>query len=121
MNKQMDYKEAANRIEEHMRVHHMAEHPHAQKITEALQLAATVLRSIDALASLPPGGIVDMAETIKCPECNSPLECMVVVGSDESHTGRAERLYHCPSCLSSWSESTDENTGDKQFERYFFG
>ena len=58
----MDYKEAANRIEEHMAIHHMQEYPHAQKITEALRLAVTVLRNIDTLASLPPGGIVDWDE-----------------------------------------------------------
>lgn len=58
----MDYKEAAARIEEHMIIHHLQEHPHAQKITEALRLAVTVLRSIDALGSLPPGGAPDWDE-----------------------------------------------------------
>lgn len=107
----MDYKEAANRIEEHMAIHHVQEYPHAQKITEALRLAVTVLRSIGSVANQP----------IRCPECGDVLECMCAVGADKSHSGLTERLYHCRKCLSSWSESTNEQTGETKFERYFFG
>ena len=31
------------RIADHMYVHHLAEHPHCQKITEALKLAITIM------------------------------------------------------------------------------
>lgn len=40
----MTYKEAADRIEEHMRIHYNNEYPHAIKITEALELAVNVLQ-----------------------------------------------------------------------------
>ena len=63
----------------------------------------------------------DMDKQIKCPECGEPLECMYAIGSKESYDGRARRLYHCFKCLSNWSESLDENTGETRFERYFFG
>lgn len=39
----MDYLEAARRIEDHLRVHHMKEQPRCEKITEALSLAVKVL------------------------------------------------------------------------------
>lgn len=118
----MDYKEAANRIEEHMAIHHVQEYPHAQKITEALRLAVTVLRSIDALASLPPGGASNWDEVpLECPECGEPLECMYAISGKESYDGRTRRLYHCLKCLSNWSESTNEQTSETKFERYFFG
>lgn len=40
----MTYKEAADRIEDHMYVHYRSEYPHAVKITEALRLAINLLR-----------------------------------------------------------------------------
>lgn len=40
----MTYREAADRIEEHARLHYRREFPHAVRITEALQLAVDVLR-----------------------------------------------------------------------------
>ena len=40
----MNYKEAADRIEEHMHMHYGDEYPNAIKITEALQLAVDLLR-----------------------------------------------------------------------------
>lgn len=39
----MDCLEAARRVEEHLRVHHMREQPRCEKITEALTLAVKVL------------------------------------------------------------------------------
>jgi len=39
----MDSLEAARRIEDHLRVHHMKEQPRCEKITEALTLAVKVL------------------------------------------------------------------------------
>ena len=38
------YREAANRIEEHIQIHYKNEYPHAVLITEALQMAMTLLR-----------------------------------------------------------------------------
>lgn len=43
----MDFKEARWRIEDHMLVHHMKEHPRCEKITEALQLALAVITSYE--------------------------------------------------------------------------
>ena len=40
----MTYREAANRIEEHIQIHYKNEYPHAVLITEALQMAVTLLR-----------------------------------------------------------------------------
>lgn len=40
----MTYREAANRVEEHMKIHFDKEYPHAIKITEALQMAVGLLR-----------------------------------------------------------------------------
>lgn len=40
----MTYKEAADRIQEHMYIHYGDEYPYAIKITEALKLAVDVLR-----------------------------------------------------------------------------
>ncbi len=40
----MTYREAANRIEEHIQIHYKNEYPHAVLITEALQMAMTLLR-----------------------------------------------------------------------------
>lgn len=42
----MTYKEAADRIEEHMRIHYNNEYPYAIKITEALELAVNVLQKL---------------------------------------------------------------------------
>ena len=42
----MTYKEAADRIQEHMHIHYGDEYPHAIKVTEALQLAVDVLRKL---------------------------------------------------------------------------
>lgn len=39
----MTFKEAALRIEDHMAVHALNEHPHAVKIAEALDMAARLL------------------------------------------------------------------------------
>lgn len=50
----MTYKEAADRIQEHMRIHYGDEFPHAIKITEALQLAVDVLRKL----SLTEEGVI---------------------------------------------------------------
>ncbi len=61
-------------------------------------------------------------ELIRCPECGDVLECMCVVGADESGTGKTERLYVCHGCLASWSQSTNEDDGTTDtIERYFFG
>lgn len=49
----MPYREAANRIEDHMRIHYFKEYPRAQKITEALQIAIDLLRD---MATLQEGG-----------------------------------------------------------------
>lgn len=43
----MDYREAADRIEQHMIVHHMDGYPRANKITEALSMAVGLLRAAD--------------------------------------------------------------------------
>lgn len=43
----MTYSEAAKRIEDHMIVHKLAEHPYAVKITEALQMAICLLYKAD--------------------------------------------------------------------------
>ena len=43
----MTFKEAAKRIEDHMAVHDLAEHPHAVYITEALDMATKLLLWMD--------------------------------------------------------------------------
>ena len=55
-----------------------------------------------------------------CQECNHELKCMVVIGADQSYSGKTERLYLCEQCLSTWSVTTDEN-GYCEIRRYFFG
>lgn len=40
----MTYKEAADRIEEHAKIHYKNEYPRANLITEALQMAVKLLR-----------------------------------------------------------------------------
>lgn len=50
----MTYKEAADRIQEHIHIHYVDEYPHAIKITEALQLAVDVLRKL----SLTESGVI---------------------------------------------------------------
>lgn len=44
--KKMTYLEAAKRISEHNLIHHINEHPHAQHITEALNMAVDVLTKL---------------------------------------------------------------------------
>lgn len=43
----MTYREAANRIEDHMRVHYLTESEQCRKITDALSLAVKTLRMLD--------------------------------------------------------------------------
>lgn len=45
----MTYEEAANRIEEHAAIHYSKEDPHAEKITEALTMAVSLLRKMAAI------------------------------------------------------------------------
>ena len=59
--------------------------------------------------------------SFSCPECTAELECMCVIGSDESGTGMTERLYGCDCCGSAWSVITNEVTGRVEIKRYFFG
>ena len=49
----MTYREAANRIEEHIQIHYKNEYPHAVLITEALQMAMTLLRERADLETAP--------------------------------------------------------------------
>lgn len=53
---------------------------------------------------------------IACPECGVKLECMCVIGADESLSGKTERLYHCYGCGSAWGITEGE-----EIQRYFFG
>lgn len=53
---------------------------------------------------------------IACPECGAGLECMCVIGADESLSGKTERLYNCYGCGSAWSVTEGE-----EVQRYFFG
>lgn len=45
----MTYREAANRVEEHMKIHFAKEYPNAIQITEALKMAIGLLRERAAL------------------------------------------------------------------------
>ncbi len=69
----MSYREAANRIEDHMRIHYSEEYPRAQKITEALEIAVDLLRGMadlqegneliistgkPVIVSLPSGSVI---------------------------------------------------------------
>ena len=57
----MTFKEAALRIEDHMDVHKLAEHPHAVKITEALDIATKLLLWMDEQPEfILEGNIVDL-------------------------------------------------------------
>lgn len=56
-----------------------------------------------------------------CPECGTELECMCVIGADESFSGKTERLWLCHGCLSSWETETNEEDGSYEIKRYFFG
>ena len=58
-----------------------------------------------------------------CPECGvgAPLECMVVIGADESYSGKTERLWLCRKCLSTWETETDDEGLTTDPRRYFFG
>ena len=56
-----------------------------------------------------------------CPECGATLECMCVIGADESLSGKTERLYLCSSCLSSWETIEQEDDSSFEIRRYFFG
>lgn len=51
-----------------------------------------------------------------CPECGAELECMCVIGADESLSGKTERLYNCYGCGSAWSVTEGE-----EIQHYFFG
>lgn len=56
----MDSLEAARRIEDHLREHHMKERPRCEKITEALSLAIKTLKQFGKL-----GGYVDEFTGVK--------------------------------------------------------
>lgn len=56
----------------------------------------------------------------KCPECGTELECMCVIGADEALSGKAEKLYLCNGCLSSW-QTTEQEDGNVDIQKYFFG
>ncbi len=57
----MTFKEAAKRIEDHAIVHHLAEHPNAIKITEALEMATRLLLWMDEQPEfILEGNIVDL-------------------------------------------------------------
>ena len=58
---------------------------------------------------------------LNCLECGAPLECMCVIGADESTSKRVERLWNCNECGSAWSSSTNETTGKVFIERVFWG
>lgn len=52
---------------------------------------------------------------LACPECGAALELMCVLKANESGTGKAEKLWLCNNCLSSW------RTYEKMtIERLFF-
>ena len=70
----MDYLEAARRIEDHLRVHHMKEQPRCEKITEALSLAVKVLTQYNNA-----GGVVAkfMGVPVECHHV-SPDEVIVL-------------------------------------------
>lgn len=56
----------------------------------------------------------------QCPECGHVIECMCVIGADESVSGMTERLYLCRKCLSSWQIDTDQDGNESPTRRYFF-
>ena len=57
-----------------------------------------------------------------CPECSEDLECMCVIGADESHSGKTERLYLCRHCLSTWQTMSEVDSDHHcEIKRYFFG
>ena len=57
----MTFKEAAKTIEDHATVHHLAEHPHAIKITEALDIAIRLLLWMDEQPDfILEGNMVDL-------------------------------------------------------------
>jgi len=55
----MTYREAADRIEEHTKIHYKNEYPHAKLITEALYMAVALLREradlVDCQTSIRKG------------------------------------------------------------------
>lgn len=77
----MDYLEAARRIEDHLRVHHMKEQPRCEKITEALTLAVKVLNQYNGA-----GGVVARFMGI-------PIECHHV-SPDETIVLRFNTMEH---------------------------
>ena len=67
---EMSYKEAADRIEDHMHVHHMQEGWHCEKITEALKLAVETLRCLDYIQKggelmFLPGGPIRSGNVVR--------------------------------------------------------
>lgn len=74
--------------------------------------------SVDELTSYCPICDTDVIvhTNIACPECDTEIECMCVVGADESLSGKTERLYNCSECGSAWSITEGE-----EIKRYFFG
>ena len=77
----MDSLEAARRIEDHLRVHHMKEQPRCEKITEALTLAVKVLNQYNGA-----GGVVARF-------MGMPIECHHV-SPDETIILRFETMEH---------------------------
>ena len=57
----------------------------------------------------------------ECPECNHELECHVVIGADQTMSGKTERLFLCPNCLSAWQVIGELCGGTFEIRRYFFG
>lgn len=67
-------------------------------------------------------GNIEEDSTMKypCPDCNHDAECMAVLGSDQTKSGKVERLYKCNDCLATWLITTNID-GSMEVERYFFG
>lgn len=53
----------------------------------------------------------------QCPECGSTLKCVQALGSGESGSGSAERIYSCNHCGSAWVMAGS----NYQLERFFIG
>ena len=77
----MTFKEAAKRIEDHMIVHKLAEHPNAVKITEALDMANRLLLWMNEQPEwILEGNIIDLIDEYYNKGINEGFR-------------RAERLY----------------------------
>lgn len=59
-----------------------------------------------------------------CPKCGGLIELMYIqpwYDTGDTEAWEEERLYYCPTCLSSWTDRSYKNGEISDLKRYFFG